>query len=195
MRYYAYCRVSTQIQADRHTIENQRAIITAWADRSHHIIVKFYCDEAYSGMTQDRPAFQQMLTDLETNADVGGIVVAYLSRLGRSVWNIINLIQSINVMGKNCVFVNDNIDLSTAPGKLQFHLLAAIAEYENELIRERMSAGVIRARANGVKFGRPKLELNVKEIERLKKMGMSLRAIARLLGCNVNTVIRRRATT
>ncbi len=116
------------------------------------------CDDTYiymeqvSGASKDRPELQRMLGQLRS----GDVVVVWkLDRLGRSLADLIRLVEEIQEKGAGLQSLNDSIDTTTPQGKLTFHIFAAMAEFEREIIRERTHAGLESARARGRKGGRP----------------------------------------
>lgn len=108
--------------------------------------------EEISGATRERPQLQKLLEQLR-EGDV--LVVWKLDRLGRSLADLVHLVTEIQGKGAGLLSLNDNIDTTTPQGKLTFHIFAAIAEFEREIIRERTNAGLASARARGRKGGRP----------------------------------------
>lgn len=109
--------------------------------------------EQISGATKERPELKKLLAHIRE----GDIVVIWkLDRLGRSLADLVHLVNEIQNKGAGLKSLNDNIDTTTPQGKLTFHIFAAIAEFEREIIRERTKAGLESARARGRKGGRPK---------------------------------------
>ncbi|MCP4457011.1 MAG: recombinase family protein [Cytophagales bacterium] len=100
---------------------------------------------------KERPELDKMLAQLRKEDQV---VVWKLDRLGRSLRHLVNLINKFNETGVQFVSLNDNIDTTTAQGRLMFNLFASFAEFERELISERTKAGLANARAKGRKGGR-----------------------------------------
>lgn len=140
---FGYARVSTKDQ-------NLNLQIDAFR--------KIGCSDTYiyreeiSGASRERPELQKMLTQIRE----GDIVVVWkLDRLGRSVADLIHLVNEIQGKGAGFISLQDNIDTTTPHGKLTFHIFAAFAEFEREIIRERTNAGLASARARGRKGGRP----------------------------------------
>lgn len=82
------------------------------------------------------------------------MVVWKLDRLGRSLKHLVTTIEDLSWYGVSFVSLRDNLDLSTPSGRLMMHLLGAMAEFERELIRERVSAGIAAAKKRGVRMGR-----------------------------------------
>ncbi len=108
--------------------------------------------EEITGAARERPQLQKLREQLR-EGDV--VVVWKLDRLGRSLADLVHLVTEIQEKGAGLLSLNDNIDTTTPQGKLTFHIFAAIAEFEREIIRERTNAGLASARARGRKGGRP----------------------------------------
>ncbi len=109
--------------------------------------------EKISGAKADRPELRKMIDQLRE----GDVIVTWkLDRLGRSIRDLINLVNEIQDKGAGLKSLNDSIDTTTPQGKLTFHLFASLAEFERDIIRERTKAGLEAARARGRKGGRPK---------------------------------------
>lgn len=127
------------------------------------------CEKIYSeqigGAKTDRPQLDEMIGHLR-KGDV--VVVWKLDRLGRSLRDLVNLISKLQDMEVGFQSLQDNIDTTTPAGKLTFHLFAALAEFERDIISSRTKAGLEAARARGRKGGRPKgLSLKAQDKARL----------------------------
>lgn len=109
--------------------------------------------EKISGSTKNRPELENMLNHLRSGDEV---YVWRLDRLGRSLRHIIDLVVSLNEKEIIIKGISDGVDTSTMSGRLFVNIMASLAEYERELIRERTNAGLKSARARGKKGGRPK---------------------------------------
>ena len=112
-----------------------------------------------SGVRDDRPEFLKML-EMARPGDV--IVVWRLDRLGRSLKQLIETVTHLNERGIELKSIKENIDTTTPTGKLMFHIIGAMAEFERDVIRERTTAGLEAARARGRKGGRPKATETIK---------------------------------
>lgn len=108
--------------------------------------------EEISGASKERPQLKKLLEQIR-EGDV--VVIWKLDRLGRSLADLVQLVNEIQGKGAGLLSLQDSIDTTTPQGKLTFHLFAAIAEFERELIRERTKAGLDSARARGRRGGRP----------------------------------------
>jgi DNA invertase Pin-like site-specific DNA recombinase len=132
--------------------------------------------------------FQRLIAP---NSNLDGLIVAKLDRLGRSVKDLAEIAAELHQHKKQLISVADNIDTSTPNGKLLFHILSAIAEYERELLIERTKAGRALAEKEGKICHRPRKPLDEKTLRQLKAKGVSHRAIAKALGISRSTLLRR----
>ncbi len=105
---------------------------------------------------------------------VGVVLTWRLDRFGRSLKHLVNTLDELRSLGVAFCSYHENLDFTTATGQLMFHLLAAFAEFERELIRERVKAGLANARAKGKRLGRPRKAVNVQRIQELRGRGLSL---------------------
>jgi DNA invertase Pin-like site-specific DNA recombinase len=150
MRCAIYARVSTtDQQVDNQLIELRRYVeARGWAPME-------YVDVGVSGAKDRRPALDELVTDAKRRRfDV--LVVWRLDRLGRSLKHLITLLDEFVALGVAFVSLSEGIDATTPAGKLQLHILGAIAEFERGRIRERVVAGLQRAKVQGKVLGRPK---------------------------------------
>ncbi len=138
---FGYARVSTNSQ-------DLRLQIDALKKEGCNKIFK----EKVSGATRERPQLKKIMSSLRKK-DI--IVIYKLDRLGRSLKDLVNLVSEIQEKGAGLKSLNDQINTATPTGKLTFHLFAALAEFERDIIRERTMAGLAAARARGRVGGRP----------------------------------------
>jgi DNA invertase Pin-like site-specific DNA recombinase len=139
-----------------------------------------YHDKGVSGVSRVRPELSRLLKDLE---DGDHVVVWKLDRLGRSLQHLIQLIGNFGEREIDFTSLTDNIDTSTAGGRLTFHVMGAMAEFESAIISERTKAGMSASRARGNHQGRPKklTKEHVIQAQKWIEEGKSRRSIARLL--------------
>ncbi|MEN0004468.1 MAG: recombinase family protein [Bacteroidota bacterium] len=110
-------------------------------------------EEKVSGAKVDRVELRKMIDQIRE----GDIIITWkLDRLGRSLRDLVNLVTEIQDKGAGFKSLNDSIDTTTPQGKLTFHIFAALAEFERDIISERTRAGLVAARARGRKGGRPR---------------------------------------
>ena len=187
-----YARVSTGSQ----DTASQEPDLTAWlASQAARRKVVWYRD-TFTGATMDRPGMKRLEQDLAAG-QVDTLVVWRLDRLGRTATETLTFLEHLDKVGVRFVSVREGVDPSSPAGRLMRHLLAAFAEYEREIISERIRAGVARAKAAGKKWGGKKPGQNskltpamLKSIEALLVAGVKKAAIARQLGIGRTTVWR-----
>lgn len=150
MRTALYARVSTLDQEPENQLEELRRYASArgWE-------VKEYVDHGVSGAKERRPALDALVADAKRRR-FDAVVCWRLDRLGRSIKHLISLIDELQALGIAFVSLAEGIDATTPAGKLQLHILAAIAEFERGRIQERVRAGLARAKAQGKRLGRPR---------------------------------------
>lgn len=143
--------------------------------------------DTVSGATVDRPGLDAALTECRAGDT---LVVWKLDRLGRSLPHLVDIVRDLGVRGVGFKSVQENIDTTTAGGKLIFHIFASLAEFERDLIRERTNAGLAAARARGRTGGRPKgVDQKKKKAALALKndSGHSIREICEIVGISRNT--------
>ena len=158
LRAAIYARVSTHDQNPDNQLEELRRFAAArgWD-------AKEYVDHGVSGAKERRPALDVMVADAKRRR-FDAIVVWRLDRLGRNLKHLITLIDEMSSLGISFVSLAEGIDATTPAGKLQLHILGAIAEFERGRIQERVMAGLARARAQGKRLGRPKGRVPVEKL-------------------------------
>jgi len=151
--------------------------------------IRVFTDHA-SGSKASRPELDKMLDQLRS----GDVVVVWrLDRLGRSLRNLIDLVETLADRGVGFRSLTESIDTTTANGRLFFSIMGALAEFERDLIRERTQAGLAAARARGRVGGRPSV-MNAKKIATARKLYDSrehtVAEIAEMLDVSVATIYR-----
>ena len=182
-----YARVST----DKQTCDNQLIELRAVAERCGYNIVQEFVDSGISGAKgrADRPALDFMLKSANQRK-FEMILVWSIDRLGRSLQNLVEILNDLQSMRVDLMFLQQGMDTSTSSGRMMFSIFGALAEFERNLIRERVIAGQNRAKARGVKMGRPtKINDGLKSaIKLLREKGMGIKQIAVECGVGVGTV-------
>lgn len=182
-----YARVSTRDQS----LDVQVEQIQRYCEYRNIDLVRLYTDKA-SGANTDRPEFQQMLLDIETNAyGAEAIIIWKLDRIGRSLKNLIEIVEGFKSKGMGFVCINTNVDTTSPEGRLFFHLIASFAEYERALINERTALGREAALAKGVKFGRPIITVDTNDARRRIADGVPKTKVAGDMGISRSTLHRR----
>jgi DNA invertase Pin-like site-specific DNA recombinase len=146
-----------------------------------------YGDRGVSGAKDRRPALDRLLGDARRRRfDV--LVCWRLDRLGRNLKHLVTLLEELTALGIAFVSLNEGIDATTPAGKLQMHILGAIAEFERARIAERVRAGLARAKAQGTRLGRPRRRIDSGALA--KVAGLPDREAARRLGVPRSTLQR-----
>jgi DNA invertase Pin-like site-specific DNA recombinase len=187
MRTALYARVST---TDQHTAGQIARLQKYVAARGLEVAGEFV-DTGISGAKDQRPALAQLVGSVRRR-EVDAVAVVKLDRLARSVRHLTELAAEFEALGVALIVIDGSIDTSTPSGRLLFHVLASIGEFELSLFRDRTLAGVAHARARGVKFGRPPAcdRRTSDRIRRLRQQGASVRKIAGIVGVGHSTVHR-----
>ncbi len=184
MRAAVYARVSTFDQEP----ENQVAELHRFA-AARGWQVQDYVDRGVSGAKDRRPALDDLLRAAKRRKfDV--LLVWRLDRLGRNLRHLVMLLEDLQALGVQFVSLAEGIDATTPAGKLQMHILAAIAEFERARIAERVRAGLARVKAEGRRLGRPRVKVSPHELSRTA--GLSVRDAAKELGVSRSVVHRAR---
>src|SRR4029077_8301239 len=136
MRAAIYARVSTSDQEP----ENQLQELRRYAEARGWTAAE-YIDKGVSGAKDRRPSLDRLVSDARRRRfDV--LVVWRLDRLGRNLKHLVTLLEDVHAVGVACVSLGEGIDCTTAAGRLQLHVLAALAEFERARIAERVLAGL-----------------------------------------------------
>jgi DNA invertase Pin-like site-specific DNA recombinase len=178
-----YARVSTVDQ----TCENQLIELRRYCQARGWHVRREFVDTGVSGSKDRRPALDHLITDARRRRfDV--LVCWRLDRLGRNLRHLVILLEELQDLGIGFVSLGEGIDLATPAGRLQLHILAALAEFERSRIQERVRAGLARVRAAGRRLGRP---VEPVPLERLQAVaGLSVRQAAKVLGVSRSTAQR-----
>jgi len=170
--------------------EVQLAPLRAYATRRGGEAREFI-DHGISGAKDRRPGLDRMM-EAARRREITAVVVTKLDRIARSVRHLTQLAGELETLGVDLVVLDQAIDTGTPSGRLLFHVLGAIAEFERDLIRERTQAGLAAARRRGKRLGRPSAldAAQRQRLRRLWKAGRSQRHIARVLDVSKGTVHR-----
>ena len=183
MRAALYTRVST---ADQHT-DNQVADLQQYC-QARGWTPTVFTDKGVSGAREQRPALDA-LVKAASSRKIDVVICWRLDRLGRNLKHLVTLIDGWQAQGVAFISLNEGIDCTTPAGKLQLHILAALAEFERARIAERVRAGLIRTKKAGTKLGRKPLRLPpAKTLAALKDV--SVRQMASALKVSVSTAQR-----
>jgi DNA invertase Pin-like site-specific DNA recombinase len=191
-RVALYVRVSTSGQ----TVENQRRELSQWAERAGNEVFKVYQDAGISGAKgrDKRPGFDAMLK-AAAKREFDLLAVWSSDRLGRSMPDLIEVLQMIRTTGRELYIHTQALDTSTASGRALFQMLGVFAELEREMIVARVNAGLARARQHGTRsgkaIGRPRLgNSSDADVRAQLAKGTGILKTAKILGLGTGTVQR-----
>jgi len=183
-----YIRVST----DGQTVDNQRLALEAVCAQRGWEVVQVYSDNGVSGAKgrTQRPALDALLKDAARGRF--DVVLAWaLDRLGRSLVELLDTLGELEAAGAALVLHQQAIDTTTPAGRMFFQVTGAFAEFERAMIRSRVRAGLERARARGVRLGRPKTGAKVEAAIRARlAAGEGVKKVAKAIGVGNGTVSR-----
>jgi DNA invertase Pin-like site-specific DNA recombinase len=168
--------------------ENQLTELRGYVEARGWTAVE-YVDKGVSGAKDRRPALDRLVADA-TRRRFDVLVCWRLDRLGRNLKHLVTLLEELEAVGVAFVSLGEGIDCTTPAGKLQLHILAALAEFERARIAERVKAGLSRVRASGKRLGRPPAVLDGDATARTAHL--SVREAAKALGVSPSLVHRHR---
>lgn len=187
-RVAIYCRVSSADQS----CERQEHDLLAFAERAGYDVVGIW-KEVASGAKDDRAERKQVMA-LARAREVDAVLVTELTRWGRSTIDLVHTLQDLQAWGVSLIAQTGlQFDLSTPQGKLIASLMAALAEFERDLLRERVRSGLTAAKARGQTLGRrpgqrPKADKLGPNVMEMVAAGHSYRTIGKALKIDKNTV-------
>ena len=190
-RVALYVRVSTSEQ----NTKNQRRELREVAERHGWEVVKVFEDAGISGGKgrKDRPGLDSLLKAV-TRREVDLVAAWAVDRLGRSLTDLLGLLTELHAKGVDLYLHQQGLDTSTPAGRAMFQMMGVFAEFERSMIRERVMAGLARAREEGTKLGRRPIEATDAEkaaaVRAMLAKGTGIRRIAGELKVGVGTVIR-----
>lgn len=186
MKVALYARVSTDGQDPEVQLTALRSHV---ANRGWEIVEEFV-DRGYSGAKERRPALDRLLKAAWAGK-FQAVLVWRFDRFARSVKHLTTALDQFRNLKINFISLQEQFDTSTPIGQAMFTIIGAMAQLERDIIRERVKAGLDRARSQGIRLGRPVSEADPDQIMQLKQQGLSLKEIADQLHCSRSTVRRR----
>ena len=188
-RVAIYARVSTGSQ----TVQNQLRELRQVAERHGWVVVEEYTDAGISGAKgrDQRPGLDKVLRAV-ARREVDMIAAWSVDRIGRSLQDLLGFLGELHAKGVDLYLHQQGLDTSTPAGKALFQMMGVFAEFERAMIRERVRAGLERAKAQGKKLGRRRNEdpNRVAEVRRLRSGGMGIGRVAKALGIGVSYIQR-----
>jgi len=163
-----YGRISTTDEKQKHSLDYQKEKIIAYAGLISAKIQKIETEKATGRKISARPKLQRLLE----RKDFDVLICTKIDRLARNIFELKQIINELEKNGVAVVFVENQIDTSTANGKLFLNILGSFAEFEGEIISERIKAGLQTAKKKGVKLGRPKNKKTItgEQIDKIRSL-------------------------
>ena len=186
MRVAIYARVSTLHGQDP---EMQLRELREYCQGRGWEMVGEYVDAGISGSKEHRPQLDALLAACQKRR-VDGVVVYRYDRFARSLRQLVNALEEFRSLGIEFISLHEGVDTSTPNGRLIFGIFASIAEFERELIRDRVKSGIVAARSKGKRLGRPRVIVDAARIVTLRESGASWRTITRQTGLSAGTAKR-----
>ena len=187
-RVALYARVST----DHQSVANQLRELREVGDRLGWVICAEFTDRGVSGAKgrKDRPAFDKLCQGI-TRGEIDMVAAWSVDRLGRSLQDLVGFFEDLRARNCGLYLHQQAVDTTTPSGKAMFQMMGVFAEFERAMIRERVNAGLARAKAKGVTLGRPTVGDDVEaRIVELRAQGLGMLKIAREAGCGTSVVQR-----
>lgn len=192
----AYVRVSTGEQ----TVENQKIAIEEWARNNGYLVIKYYEDEAISGKVPPlkRQGFRKLIEEAVTLKPKPSVTIVYeLSRIGRSFYETLEAVKALETLETPLVSISPKESflqtLDPSIRKLVLAIFSWVAERERELLSQRTKEGMKRVKLEGKRIGRPVKTVDKKTVIGYLEKGLSMSAIAKILGVSPKTIKRRLA--
>ena len=186
------CGIYLRVSTDQQTTENQLRVLNEVAERAGWIIVAVFEDAGVSGAKgrDKRPGYDALLKAI-SRREVDMVAAWSVDRLGRSLPDLVAFLSDIQNRGCDLYLHQQAVDTSTPSGRMLFQMLAVFAEFERAIITSRITAGLDRARAKGVQFGRPNLSLDRRtKVQKALIDGLSIRQVAKATGVSTASVQR-----
>ncbi len=183
MRVALYARVSTTDQ----NCEMQLSDMKRMAESRGFEIVSEHVEKGISGGKDSRPELNHLMKDAR-RGKFKAVLVWRFDRFARSLKHLVTALEEFRSLGVEFLSHQEAVDTSTPAGRMLFQVIGAMAEFEREIIRERVIAGLRQAKQKGTKLGRPRVQVDLDVARRLRHEGLSYKAIADRLGVSVGSV-------
>ena len=187
VRAALYARISTLNHGQDPEVQLRE--LRTYSEHRGFQIVETYIDKGVSGSRERRPALDKLMADCRKRL-VDAVVVYRYDRFARSLRQLVNALEEFRSLGIEFISLHEGVDTSTPNGRLVFGIFASIAEFERELIRDRVRSGLAAAKAKGKRVGRPKVAVNAARIASLRQQGRSWAEITRETGTSKGTAQR-----
>lgn len=182
-----YMRVSTKGHGQ--TTDTQAVALREYAERRGFTVIDEYRDEGISGAKDRRPQLDRLMADARKRR-FDAVLVARFDRFARSTKHLVLALEEFSSLGIDFISLNESIDTSSPMGRMVFTVIAAVAELERSIIKERVVMGLARAKGQGKRLGRPQKFVSETKVQQLAADGLSLREIGQRMGVSHTKVAR-----
>jgi DNA invertase Pin-like site-specific DNA recombinase len=169
--------------------EVQLVALRAHAAQRGWPVLEEFVDRGVSGSKERRPALDRLMKAAWTG-QFQAVLVWRFDRFARSVKHLVAALETFRRLHVEFVSLQEQLDTATPIGQAMFTIIGAMAQLERDIIRERVKAGLARAKARGIRLGRPRVPMVAEELVALREQGLSVGAMARRLRCSRSTVRR-----
>src|SRR6266404_858768 len=185
MKTALYARVSTLDKGQDPQMQLRE--LREYCQRRGWEIVGEYIDAGISGSKDSRPELNKLMADAHRRK-IDAVLVWKLDRFGRFLKHLVNSLAEFESLGIAFISLKESLDLTTPAGRLMFGIISAMAEFERDLIRERVRAGISNRRAKGFRVGRKPIVLDAGRLATMRSEGLTIREIALALDCSRSLV-------
>lgn len=190
MSYKAALYIRTSTENQKESIKMQTEQLERYCQAHGYEIHDKYIDFGFSGKDADRPAFTHMMQAAKEH-EFNMVLVTTIDRFARSIIDCLVNVEKLQSLNISFAATSQPIDTSNAMGKLTLNIMAAFADFEREIIRERMEAGRIAAEKRGVVCHRPRIKISEREVMKYINKGLSANSAAKILEVDPATVCKR----
>jgi len=176
MRTALYARVSTRDKGQ--DVGMQVREFQEFCQRRNWTVADQYIDDGISSSKERRPQLERLMFDAKKRK-FDAVLVYRFDRFARSMRELVNALAEFQSLGIEFISLHEGIDTSTPNGRLVFGIMASVAEFERELIRDRVRSGIQHAKAKGKRLGRPRVQVDAGRIDGLRRQGRSWSQISR----------------
>ncbi|PYU25521.1 MAG: resolvase [Acidobacteria bacterium] len=187
MRTALYARVSTRDKGQ--DVGMQVREFQEFCQRRNWTVADQYIDDGISSSKERRPQLERLMFDAKKRK-FDAVLVYRFDRFARSMRELVNALAEFQSLGIEFISLHEGIDTSTPNGRLVFGIMASVAEFERELIRDRVRSGIQHAKAKGKRLGRPRVQVDAGRIDGLRRQGRSWSQISRETGLSTSGVRR-----
>jgi len=191
MRTALYARISTSDKGQ--DVGMQVREFQEFCEKRNWAVADEYVDTGISGSKERRPQLDRLMADARKRK-FDAVLVYRFDRFARSMRQLVNALAEFQSLGIEFISLHEGIDTSTPNGRLVFGIMASIAEFERELIRDRVRSGVQHARSKGKRLGRPRVHVDASKIAHLRSQDHSWAEICQETGLSAG-VVRRAAAS